>query len=125
ALLKIINAPKGPKDFEAVLMGWSLGLDPDAYSIWHSSQYPAGFNLNKYDNKKVDELLKAGRTTIDRNGRKKIYAQIWREIAADQPYIFLWYPKALSGVRDRVGGLSKPGPAGLFVHLEKIFIKQK
>lgn len=124
ALLKIINAPKGPKDFEAVLMGWSLGLDPDAYSIWHSSQYPAGFNFNKYSNKKVDELLKTGRTTIDRSSRKKVYAQIWQEIVADQPYIFLWYPKALSGVRDRVGGLSKPGPAGLFVHLEKVFIKK-
>jgi len=123
ALLKIVNAPKDPKEFEAVIMGWSLGLDPDAYSIWHSSQYPAGFNFVKYSNKKVDRLLDQGRLTTDKNERKKIYAKIWQEIAADQPYIFLWYPKALTGIRDRVGGLSKPGPAGLFVHLEKVFIR--
>jgi peptide/nickel transport system substrate-binding protein len=124
ALLKIVNAPKAPKDFDAVIMGWSLGLDPDAYSIWHSSQYPKGFNFVNYNNPQVDKLLAAGRTTIKKSERRKIYRQIWNLIAADQPYIFLWYPKTVSGVRDRVGGLSQPGPAGLFLHLEKVFIKK-
>lgn len=122
ALLKIINAPKGPKDFEAIIMGWSLGLDPDAYSIWHSSQYPRGFNFIDYDNAKVDKLLRLGRVTMDKTKRKKIYGQIWQQIAADQPYIFLWYPKAVVGINERVGGLSKPGPAGLFLNLEKVFV---
>ncbi len=122
ALLKIVNAPKDPKEFEAVIMGWSLGLDPDAYSIWHSSQYPRGFNFVKYKNAAVDRLLEQGRTTIARNKRRDIYRKVWELIAADQPYIFLWYPKTVSGIRDRVGGLSKPGPAGMFLHLEKVFI---
>ena len=124
ALLKIVNAPKDPKDFDAVIMGWSLGLDPDAYSIWHSSQYPKGFNFVKYNNAEVDKLLAEGRTTIAKSQRRKIYRQLWNLIAADQPYIFLWYPKTVSGIRDRVGGLSQPGPAGLFLHLEKVFIKK-
>jgi peptide/nickel transport system substrate-binding protein len=124
ALLKIVNAPKAPKDFEAVIMGWSLGLDPDAYSIWHSSQYPRGFNMINYQNREVDRLLETGRETIDKSQRKRIYAKLWNLIAADQPYVFLWYPKSVVGVRDRVGGLSKPGPAGLFVRLEKVFIKK-
>lgn len=125
ALLKIINAPRDPKDFEAVIIGWSLGLDPDAYSIWHSSQYPRGFNFIRYSNKEADRLLVSGRTTLDKEKRKKIYARLWKIIADDQPYIFLWYPKAISGVRDRVGGLSKPGPAGLFLNLEKVFVTRK
>jgi len=122
AMLKIVNSPKDPKDFEAVLMGWSLGLDPDAYTIWHSSQYPKGFNFVDYKNSEVDKLLKLGRITMDKKERKKIYAKIWKLIANDQPYIFLWYPKAISGVRERVGGLSQPGPAGLFLNLEKVFV---
>ena len=122
ALLKIINAPNDPKDFEAVIIGWSLGLDPDAYSIWHSSQYPRGFNFVKYNNSKADKLLELGRTTIDKLARKKIYAQLWKIIAEDQPYVFLWYPKAVVGVNARVGGLSKPGPAGLFLNIEKVFV---
>jgi peptide/nickel transport system substrate-binding protein len=122
ALLKIINAPKGPKDFEAVIIGWSLGLDPDAYSIWHSSQYPRGFNFIDYNNPEADRLLELGRTTIDRAQRKEIYAKLWKTIAQDQPYIFLWYPKTVVGVSERVGGLSKPGPAGLFLNIERVFV---
>ena len=124
AILKIVNAPKDPKEFEAIIMGWSLGLDPDAYSIWHSSQYPKGFNFIKYVNPTVDRLLEQGGTTIDKSRRKAIYARLWKTIAEDQPYIFLWYPKAVSGVNERVGGLSKPGPAGLFLQIEKVYIKK-
>jgi len=124
ALLKIINAPKDPKDFEAIIIGWALGLDPDAYSIWHSSQYPKGFNFIKYRNPEVDKLLELGRTTMEKAKRKKIYAKLWKLIAADQPYIFLWYPKAVEGVNDRIGGLSKPGPAGLFLNIEKVYVKK-
>jgi peptide/nickel transport system substrate-binding protein len=124
AILKIVNAAKDPKDFEAIIMGWSLGLDPDAYSIWHSSQYPKGFNFIKYNNPDVDRLLEEGRTTIDRAKRKAVYAKLWKTIADDQPYVFLWYPKAVSGVSERVGGLAKPGPAGLFLHIEKVYIKK-
>ncbi|MFH1826715.1 MAG: peptide-binding protein [bacterium] len=122
ALLKIINVPKDPKEFDAVIIGWSLGLDPDAYSIWHSSQYPQGFNFIKYVNPKADKLLEQGRTTMNKDKRKEIYAELWQEIAADQPYVFLWYPKAITGISERVGGLSKPGPAGLFLNLEKVFV---
>ncbi|MFH1684648.1 MAG: peptide-binding protein [Candidatus Margulisiibacteriota bacterium] len=122
ALLKIINAPKGPKEFDAVIIGWSLGLDPDAYSIWHSSQYPKGFNFIDYKDPEADRLLEEGRTTMDKGKRKQIYAKLWKTIAEDQPYVFLWYPKSIAGVRERVGGLSKPGPAGLFLHIEKVFV---
>jgi peptide/nickel transport system substrate-binding protein len=122
ALLKIVNAPKDPKDFETVIIGWSLGLDPDAYSIWHSSQYPRGFNFIKYVNPEVDRLMEEGRTTLAKEKRKEIYGRLWKIIAEDQPYIFLWYPKSIDGVRERVGGLSKPGPAGLFLNLEKVFV---
>jgi peptide/nickel transport system substrate-binding protein len=122
ALLKITNAPRDPKDFDAVIIGWALGLDPDAYSIWHSSQYPRGFNFIKYNNPLADRLLEEGRTTMKKSKRKKIYARLWETIAEDQPYVFLWYPKSVVGVRERVGGLSEPGPAGLFLNLEKVFV---
>ncbi len=124
ALLKVINARKDPKDFDAVLIGWSTGVDPDSYSIWHSSQYPGGLNFIGYNNPKVDKLLDDGRRVISRSGRKKIYAEMYKEITGDAPYIFLWYPQVLDGVRDRVGGLSEPGPAGLFVDMEKVYIRK-
>lgn len=125
ALLKIVNAPDDPKKFDAVLMGWSLGLDPDQYSIWHSSQYPRGFNFIGYKNTEVDRLVEKGRVAMDRKTRKLVYAKLNRIISEDQPYIFLWYPKVIEGVSARVGGLSEPGPAGLFLNIEKVFIRSK
>ena len=124
ALLKIINARKDPKDYDAVIIGWSLGVDPDGYLIWHSSQYPGGLNFIGYDNTEVDRLLEAGRAEQSKAGRKKIYTKMYKEITKDAPYIFLWYPQVLTGVRGRVGGLSEPGPAGLFLDIEKVYIKK-
>jgi peptide/nickel transport system substrate-binding protein len=124
AMLKITNARTDPKNYDAVLIGWSTGVDPDSYSVWHSSQYPAGLNFIGYNNPKVDKLLDAGRREISRSGRKKIYAQMYKEITKDAPYIFLWYPQVLTGVNKRVGGLSEPGPAGLMVDIEKVYIKK-
>lgn len=124
AMLKIVNAPKAPKQFDALIIGWSLGIDPDSYSIWHSSQFPNGLNFIDYKNPVVDRLLEQGRTTIDKGNRKAIYQELQRIIADDQPYIFLWYPKSIAAVSKRVGGLSKPGPAGLFLNMEKVFVRR-
>lgn len=123
ALLKIVNDPIPPKDFDAVIMGWSLGLDPDSYSIWHSSQYPKGFNFVKYKNTVVDKLLEEGRTTLDAKKRKNIYAKLNKMISHDQPYVFLWYPHTVVGVSKRVKGLSNPGPAGLFLNIEDVYVE--
>ncbi|MBV5279263.1 MAG: peptide ABC transporter substrate-binding protein, partial [Campylobacteraceae bacterium] len=37
-----LNTVVMPRKFDAVLMGWSLGLKPDAYSIWHSESMKKG-----------------------------------------------------------------------------------
>lgn len=122
SLLKILNNPNPPKNFDAVIMGWSLGLDPDSYSIWHSSQYYKGFNFVKYINSRVDKLLEMGRIEMNKNKRKEIYIKLNKVISEDCPYIFLWYPHSVVGVKDRVCGLSKPGPAGIFLNIEDVFI---
>ncbi len=122
SFIKIVNADQSPKDFDAVILGWSLGLDPDGYSIWHSSQYPKGFNFIGYNNTRVDELLNRGRTTINQNKRKSIYQTIYQEIANDVPYLFLYFPETLLGVNKRVHGLSDAGPAGLMNPIENVYL---
>jgi peptide/nickel transport system substrate-binding protein len=125
ALLRIVNAPKDPKDFDAVIMGWSLGIDPDSFSIWHSGEYPRGLNFIGYKNSTVDKLLEAGRTTLAKETRRTIYARLYKEITKDVPYVFLWYPTVVSAVSQRVGGLDpNPGPAGVFLEIEDVFVTQ-
>jgi peptide/nickel transport system substrate-binding protein len=122
SFIKILNASDDPKKFEAVILAWSLALDPDNYSTWHSSQYPQGFNFIGYKNKKVDQLLKEGRLVLNKEKRKQIYRQAYQEIARDVGYIFLYYPESIVGVNKRVKGLSKPGPAGLFNRMEEVYL---
>ncbi|MGE4169712.1 MAG: peptide-binding protein [Candidatus Margulisiibacteriota bacterium] len=120
SFLKIITAPQDPKGYDLCMLSWSLNIDPDAYDVWHSSQYPAGFNFVAYHNPSVDQLLEQGRLTVEPEKRKVIYKKAYTQIASDLPYVFLFYPDALSAVSKQLSGLSKPGPAGLFVHLENI-----
>jgi peptide/nickel transport system substrate-binding protein len=62
------------RNFDAVLLGWTLDPDPDQYIIWHSSKTgPKEFNFVTYANAEVDDLLEKGRRTFDRDERKRIY----------------------------------------------------
>lgn len=120
SLLERLTSEK--KDFDTTIMGWGLGLDPDPYSIWYSKEYPNGFNLNGYSNPEVDKLIILGRKTIDQEKRKEIYRKLYEIIIQDQPYVFLWYPKSIVAYRNWVKGLSKPGPSGLMIYPERIYV---
>ncbi|HZR47572.1 MAG TPA: peptide-binding protein [Candidatus Manganitrophaceae bacterium] len=107
------------KRFEAVILGWGVGLDPDLYAIWHSSKTKEGeFNFVSYKNDRVDDLLLQGRKTCDPEGRKKIYREVHRLIADDQPYTFLYYPMALPILHKRFKGVS-PSPIGISYNLSE------
>jgi len=83
------------RNFDATVLGWSLGLDPDVYEIWHSSQSEKGFNFVGYKNPEVDRLLDLGRSEYDRDTRKRIYNRIQELIYKDQPYTFLYVPESI------------------------------
>lgn len=107
------------KQFEAVIMGWGVGLDPDIYTIWHSTKIKEGeFNFISYRNPQVDDLLIKGRETCNQEERKKIYQQVHRLIADDQPYTFLYYPMALPIVHKRFKGI-EPSPIGITYNLPR------
>ena len=122
SFLKIVNAPSEHKTFDAVLLGWGLGLDPDALSIWHSKEFPKGFNFIGYQNAQVDRLLEQGRTEVSQDKRAVIYRQLFTKIAQDQPYLFLYYPDVNTAVWNPVQGLSKPGPTGLMNPIESVYL---
>ena len=46
-----INEFIDKRRFEAVILGWQIGLDPDQYDIWHSSKTKEKeFNFISYSN---------------------------------------------------------------------------
>lgn len=100
-----------PKEFDVVVLGWSLSLDPDQYSIWHSSQQgPGQFNFISYNNPRADQLLEAGRLELDADKRMEIYHEFSRILLADSPIVYLSAGYGLSAIHKRVRGISNPAP---------------
>jgi len=108
--------------FEAVLLGWTTGQDPDIYDIWHSSKTaPKELNFIHFQNAEVDRLLVEGRGTFDVAKRKKCYFAIQDILAREQPYTFLYVPDALPVVSSRFQGI-EPAPAGIMYNLIKWYV---
>jgi peptide/nickel transport system substrate-binding protein len=84
------------RGYEALLFGEVLGLDPDPFSFWHSSQKrDPGLNLALYDNKNADKLLEEARQTLDRSARLSKYDDFQKIVVKDAPVIFLYSPDYL------------------------------
>jgi peptide/nickel transport system substrate-binding protein len=108
--------------FEAVLLGWTTGQDPDAFDVWHSSKTkPGELNFIHYNNPEVDRLLEEGRHTFDREKRRQAYFRFQEILAEDQPYTFLFVPDALPAVHKRFHGI-KPAPAGINYNFPKWYV---
>lgn len=79
------------RNYESLLFGEVLSLDPDPFSFWHSSnKKDPGLNLALYDNKQADKLLEEARQILDPRGRRDKYEQFQKLVAADIPAIFLY-----------------------------------
>ena len=110
------------KRFEAVILGWSIGLDPDQYDIWHSSKTKEKeLNFVSFKNSEVDELLEKGRRVFDVEERKKAYFRIQEILAEELPYVFLYVPDALPIVSSRFQGIC-PAPIGIGYNIEKWYV---
>lgn len=98
------------KDFDAIILGWSLDLDPDCHAIWHSSQRgPGQFNFIGYSNPRVDKLLDEGRAVSFPTERQKIYREIHSLLAADAPCVFLYCPRNLLALRRKFEPIASSG----------------
>ncbi|WP_254045513.1 ABC transporter substrate-binding protein, partial [Thermodesulfovibrio sp. N1] len=102
------------RQFQAVLLGWSLSRDPDLYDIFHSSKTkPGEFNFVGYSNKEVDSLIEKARQILNKEERKKLYWRIHELITEDQPYTFLYVPDTIIAVNKRIRGI-EPASAGIW-----------
>ncbi len=82
-----------PREYEALLFGEVLGVDPDPYAFWHSTQmdYP-GLGLAVFYQKNIDDLLETARKTNDEEQRRLKYFNFQNILAEELPAIFLYNP---------------------------------
>lgn len=107
--------------FDAHLIGWQLTPSPHSDTLFKTG---ASQNDIFYSNPKVDELFeKAGQAT-DRAEAKKLYGEIAKLVAEDQPYMFLLFRNKVDLFSTKVKGpvTKSPLTAGHLWNVEKWWI---
>lgn len=110
--------------FEAIILGWGIGHDPDQYDIWHSSKTgPDELNHIGYANPEVDALLERGRASCEERERKQHYDRLQVVLADEQPIVFLYFRDALPVVASRVQGIDA-SPHGIKFNFTEWYVPE-
>jgi peptide/nickel transport system substrate-binding protein len=108
--------------FEAIILGWGIGLDPDQFEVWHSSKTgPDDLNRIGYANPEADEMLEKGRASCIEAERKKYYDRFQEILAEDEPIVFLYFRDALPVVSSRIRGIV-PSPNGIRYNFNEWYV---
>jgi len=102
------------RDYEAVFLGWQVGLDPDISFFWADPESPV--NIASYDSEEARLQFSAALEAATASEAAPHWREAARLIAGDYPYTFLWYfdfvwlvSGRLEGIRmDPVGFLRNP-----------------
>jgi len=82
-----------PRNYQAILIGQMLNLQPDLFGFWHSSQkFDPGLNISLFDNEEADEAIEKIRQTFDKEERRKYHLKFQEIFLKEKPAIFLFSP---------------------------------
>jgi peptide/nickel transport system substrate-binding protein len=96
----------GKGNFQISYLKWvGANNDPDVFELVFNSKRipPDGPNRGRYRNAKVDELTEKIRVEMDREKRKALCSEVQKIVAADLPYVPLWYTDVVSVHRKELG----------------------
>ena len=101
-MLDLINK----RDFDAITLGWTSGVETDIYQIFHSKQVEAGGdNFVGYENQRLDQIIEQARSTVDETERMPLWQEAEQILYEDQPYTFLMRRESLVFIDDRIRNL--------------------
>ncbi|HWN69625.1 MAG TPA: ABC transporter substrate-binding protein [Haliangium sp.] len=109
-------------NYQIATMQTAAITEPDFHhTYFHSSSIPSQENPNdhnrwRYRNARVDELTQAGRNTVDRAERLRIYSELQQIVARELPVIPLWHEDNVAVMNVDVDGyelLPHAGVSGL------------
>jgi ABC-type transport system substrate-binding protein len=87
--------PGQDEPWHAYFGGWGVGVDPDPYALFHSSQctsedQPDTFNYPCLQDDEIDSLIEDGLAVSDQDARAEIYFEYQARMQELQPYLFGW-----------------------------------
>ncbi|MFQ5689537.1 MAG: ABC transporter substrate-binding protein [Gemmatimonadota bacterium] len=88
------------RDYEAAMLGWQVGLDPDISPFWADSESP--LNVVGYHDPEVSAVIRQARDAASAEEAAIFWRRAAERIATDYPYAFLWYFDLLYAVAPRL-----------------------
>lgn len=112
---KVFYKPIMQGQFDLAIAGFGLTLDPDEFTVLHSSQlepeHKQGSNWTGYLNPQLDTLIEQERATVKstdaatKAARKPIFDQIQKILGNDVVTYYLWADKSTMSWSSNVGGV--------------------
>jgi peptide/nickel transport system substrate-binding protein len=94
-----------PREYEALLYGEEMGVNPDFYSFWHSSEKnDPGLNLAMFDDTDADDTLLKLREESDPAKRDELLGSFLSLLSQKNPAVFLYSPDVFYVMSDGVKG---------------------
>lgn len=91
------------RNFDAITLGWSSGVETDIYQMFHSTQIDGGGdNFVNFRSKQLDDLIDRARSTVDEESRMPVWWRAEQVLHEEQPYTFLMRRKSLIFVDKRL-----------------------
>ena len=96
----------GKRDYDAITLGWTSGVETDVYQMFHGSQTEdGGDNFVYFKHTEFDRLVDEARATVREEARMPLWQAVERIFHEEQPYTFLMRRKTLAFVDRRIENL--------------------
>ncbi len=96
------------KDFDAITLAWTSGVETDIFQMFHSSQtVSGGDNFIHYRNPELDRAIEAARSEVDETKRMELWRNAERILYEDQAYTFLMRRQTLAFIDRRIENLQQ------------------
>ena len=111
------------KDFDAVVIGWSVGLTPDFSPLFHSATFFTPFHFTGYSSPEYDRLDEISKTALSDDKAQEYYDKIAQLLSNDLPYTWLYYRMECSAVHSRFKDIIYD-KRGIYINPEDWWIPQ-
>ena len=96
----------GKRDYDAITLGWTSGVETDVYQMFHGSQTEdGGDNFVHFQHAEFDRLVDQARATVREEERMPLWQAVEAIFHQEQPYTFLMRRKTLAFTDRRLHNL--------------------
>jgi peptide/nickel transport system substrate-binding protein len=93
------------RNFDAVVSSWVTYVRQDDADILHSRNVDRPYQYVGYSNPRADQLIETVAVMMDRDQARPFWEEYQRMMVQEAPYVPLYYPKRLTGLRERLQGV--------------------